>query len=1119
MAEGTITRKDIITDDALNWGPDYAKGMEAAIGKNKEFVTGILAMHDANNKLRRSENQTDFIKQKNDLKLITDQTILSLKEQHVAETNLEKIKKTNLVTLKEEEKLKQEKLKTEKQVVTNQQQQERSQKALNKESTENVRISKLQNIANLALAGSYEKIQSQLSLNTIKWKKLSEAERANTTEGKALTKEILNQETALKKLDAQLGKSQRNVGNYGSAFSSITGSAGALLGAFGIVGGVSAIAAITTDIVEQTKELQSLDLALQTVTGTQKEFESQQQFLRKIAMDYGADLNTLTKSFVQFYASAKDKISGNEIQSIFESVTKAGGVLGLSVERQEKAFLALNQMMSKNTIQAEELKGQLSEALPNSMGIMTKAVQALHPELQVTEKMLGEMMKAGELMSAEVLPEFARQMEIAYGIENVRKVETLTAKTNRMSNEWTDFIRTLNESPTGGFFGSFFGTMMDMGTDFLKLLKDIVSTQAQIDKGIVLSAQQRGKEVFDKEAKQQNASPQDKLDLALNASKGAAAEIKKLNKELRLAEAQAEKTIVKFGDGYEALLERVTDVKEKIGFQSGVNTAAKARITQLTTPKKANSVDTGTETDAQRKSRLEKEAKDALDAAKRLSDALYQLEKQRLERAIKDSEEIKSNDKLTDDVRIQAAYASQVQQEDLINLTKKKSLDADKFVLAENRLNANEKLFISRDAANKIVDIEKKTSDEIAKINEFDLQKYKDNLEKEVTTTEIAMNKDLATENERFAALGDLEAMAQKDREKAIEDHERNVFNIKLAYARAIAKLQADNLETELNAFKAQSDGSEKSNKTILDIEKRLSDARLKLTELGLDNFKAKETEKVVTAKEKAEQTLEVAMDLTGALADLSNAFSEAKIEKIDQEIDKNNEYYDKQIELAGNDERQKDLLQKERDKKNEELEKKKRAAQHKQAVFDKALNVSMIAMSTALAVIKAWTEGDPYTKVARSIAAGVVGAIQLAATLATPIPKYKLGRKGGPAEMAWVGDGGVSEVIERKSGRIELTPNIPTLTHLGQGDIVHSSVDSYDKSIRASILYGFEADHRKISEFQAIQFENNNKELVDEMRLTRKAIEKNKTNITVNVPKVDIPHEMWKAKNKNWNP
>lgn len=1117
MSDGQITRKDVITDEALNWGADYAKLMDQAIGKNKEFVTGILAMHEANNKLRRSENQTDYLKQKNDLKLITDQTILSLKEQHVAETNLEKIKKTSLVTLKEEEKLKQEKLKTEKQVVTNQQQQERSQKALNKESTENVRISKLQNIANLALAGSYEKIQSQLSLNTIKWKKLSEAERANTTEGKALTKEILNQENALKKLDAQIGRNQRKVGDYGSAFSSITGSAGALLGAFGIVGGVSAIAAITTDIVEQTKELQSLDLALQTVTGTAKEFESQQQFLRKIAMDYGADLNTLTKSFVQFYASAKDKISGNEIQSIFESVTKAGGVLGLSVERQEKAFLALNQMMSKGTIQAEELRGQLSEALPNSMGIMTKAVQALHPELQVTEKMLGEMMKAGELMSAEVLPEFARQMEIAYGIENVRKVETLTAKTNRMSNEWTDFIRTLNESPTGGFFGSFFGTMMDMGTDFLKLLKDIVSTQAQMDKAVVLSAQQRGKDVFDKEAKQQNASPQDKFDLALNASKGAAAEIKKLNKELRLAEAQAEKTIVKFGDGYEALLQRVTDIKEQIGFQSGVNTAAKARITQLTTPKKANSVDTETETDAQRKTRLAKEAKDRLDAEKRLSDALYELEKQRLDRAIKENEEIVSNDKLTDESRIQAAYASQAKQEDLVNLTKQHSLDADKFVLAENRLNANEKLFISRDAANKIVDIEKKTSEEIAKINEFDAKSYEDKIKRELAEIEIKNNDAIIAEEKRFQDELALGYDNDKAKEKAAEDHERELFRIKKEGLIATAKLQIAVLNDEIAAYeaKAKEDGiiTQKESDFISGKRKEVSDLSVRLIQAEGETFKENEKEKGKSVKEQSEEILQISSETLGALSDLANAFSERKIQKIDDEINKNNEYYDKQIELAGNDVRQKELLEKERDKKNAEFEKKKREAQNKQAKIDKAVTIAQIAIATALAIIKA--APNPVTVTF----AAVLGAISLATAIATPIPKYKLGRKGGPAEMAWVGDGGVSEVIERKSGRIELTPNIPTLTHLGQGDIVHSSVDSYDKSIRASILYGFEADHRKISEFQAIQFENNNKELVDEMRLTRKAIEKNKTNITVNVPKVDIPHEMWKAKNKNWNP
>ena len=66
MAEGTITRKDVITDDAINWGAEYAKIMDMAIGKNKEFTDGILAINNANNLLRASNSQKEYIEnQKN----------------------------------------------------------------------------------------------------------------------------------------------------------------------------------------------------------------------------------------------------------------------------------------------------------------------------------------------------------------------------------------------------------------------------------------------------------------------------------------------------------------------------------------------------------------------------------------------------------------------------------------------------------------------------------------------------------------------------------------------------------------------------------------------------------------------------------------------------------------------------------------------------------------------------------------------------------------------------------------------------------------------------------------------------------------------------------------------
>lgn len=517
----------------------------------------------------------------------------------------------------------------------------------------------------------------------------------------------------------------------------------------------------------------------------------------------------------------------------------------------------------------------------------------------------------------------------------------------------------------------------------------------------------------------------------------------------------------------------------------------------------------------------EKEAKDALDRDKRLWDSLYELKKQQLERAIKINEDVAKDNEQTDEVRIAALEVSQKKQIALTELTKKHSLDADKFVLAKDKLNANQKTFIANEAANKIVDINKKTSDEIEKIRLFDEKAFTDDLLKKITEVEIASDKEITNENEEYKKILENKLLSDKEIQDAARKHEENLFNIKLKASKELAKILIANTELELEAYKLQSDGSEKSNAFILALEKKLFEAKAKLSGLGLEKFNSDEDAKIMTAKEKAVLTLEIAMDVTNELGNLSNAFSEAKIQKVDEEIDKNNEYYDKQIELAGNDERQKDLLQKERDKKNEALEKKKRAAQHKQAVFDKALNVSMIAMATALAVIKAWTEGDPYTKVARSIAAGVVGAIQLAAALATPIPKYKMGRVGGPAETAWVGDGGVPEVVTGPDGsNPRLTPNTPTLTNLGQGDIVHKSVKDYNRYIRASILSGFNQDQRKMSEFQNNQYSDvYGKESLQVMKQTLDVLKKQKNGTVVNMPKLDINHHLWKMGNTNWKP
>lgn len=253
-----------------------------------------------------------------------------------------------------------------------------------------------------------------------------------------------------------------------------------LLGAFGVVGGVTMFAGFVKEVFTVTKELQSLDLALKQVSKSDADFAENQQFLTRIAEAYGAEIKGLTKQFTQFYVSAKDKLGKNEIEKIFESITKASGAMGLSVDSQQRAFLALNQMMSKGTVQAEELRGQLGEAIPGAFGIMAKA-------LNVSEQQLGKMMKQGELLASDVLPKFAKQLEISFGIENIERVESLNASTTRLSNSWTDFIRSLNgtQGALSNFFSFFVDELKDTIVWWTKLnnstrdFKDIISEKQQ----------------------------------------------------------------------------------------------------------------------------------------------------------------------------------------------------------------------------------------------------------------------------------------------------------------------------------------------------------------------------------------------------------------------------------------------------------------------------------------------------------------------------------------------------------------------------------------------------------------------------------------------------------------
>ena len=188
---------------------------------------------------------------------------------------------------------------------------------------------------------------------------------------------------------------------------------------------------------QNLKQLDSIRLQFKYIVDDAQETATTMAFLTRISNQYGAELLSLSERYIKFRAASKQaNLSAEASRDIFESVTKAAGVLGLKTHELQGIYLALEQMLSKGKVTTEELRRQLGERLPGAFGIMASA-------LGVTTVELDKMLKTGQVLSAEVLPKFAKELEKAYGIENVKNVDTLVAATVRLDNAFTTTVQNM----------------------------------------------------------------------------------------------------------------------------------------------------------------------------------------------------------------------------------------------------------------------------------------------------------------------------------------------------------------------------------------------------------------------------------------------------------------------------------------------------------------------------------------------------------------------------------------------------------------------------------------------------------------------------------------------------
>jgi hypothetical protein len=202
------------------------------------------------------------------------------------------------------------------------------------------------------------------------------------------------------------------------------------------------------------------------------------------------------------------------------------------------------------------------------------------------------------------------------------------------------------------------------------------------------------------------------------------------------------------------------------------------------------------------------------------------------------------------------------------------------------------------------------------------------------------------------------------------------------------------------------------------------------------------------------------------AAGQIFNAFADATKKKSQNEIDrldKEKDYLDRNLsveidkikvsELSAKDkEKAITKAQAETEAHRKQIEAQQLEAKRRAAKADRDAAIATILLNTAEAVIKALTDKTvPYpVRVGYAIAAGGIGATQLAVAKSAPLPQYKDGTLDHMGSKAVVGDGGERELVIEPSGKMYMTPNKPTVVDLPK----HSKVFNQSMIMELSGLF-----------------------------------------------------------------
>lgn len=155
------------------------------------------------------------------------------------------------------------------------------------------------------------------------------------------------------------------------------------------------------------------------------------EFTKSLAQTTGLDIAELQSQFAGFGASAKESMGIQGSEELFKNMIGYARLMGRSEEEIKRALTALSQMAGKGQVMAEELKGQLAEAVPGMVQVFAKATGR-------NEQELFDAMKKGALKSADTLQKVTQELNKQITAKGGWKAisESTQAQLGNLKNSW-----------------------------------------------------------------------------------------------------------------------------------------------------------------------------------------------------------------------------------------------------------------------------------------------------------------------------------------------------------------------------------------------------------------------------------------------------------------------------------------------------------------------------------------------------------------------------------------------------------------------------------------------------------------------------------------------------------